>query len=397
MSVQGGKVPARLSGRRPLSPARSPLPSPPFPARRPLLFSPATSLFFYAYKFASTTALLALSAWVTSTAAAQGSVLGQLLGAVVLALFWQQCGWLAHDFGHHQVFKSRFLNDCGILLVGNLYQGFSNEWWKNKHNTHHAVPNLLESAEGALDGDPDIDTLPFLAWSSAMLRKAVARAGSGTVPLALRYQAVIYFPILFFARLTWALQSAQFVYRFNLGMFDNNEGAVREKMAKQAGAAKPQGLKYEAAEKALIAAHYAGCAALCLGCTSSLAMGLAHFALAQTLCGLLLAVAFGVGHNGMAVFEPATRPAYGELQVATTRNVDNDALGLTGWFMGGLHVQIEHHLYPAVPRHNLEAIRPRVQALCKKHGVPYHSTSLLQGTVEVLAHLDHVVKDFPAN
>jgi fatty acid desaturase len=129
----------------------------------------------------------------------------------------------------------------------------------------------------------------------------------------------------------------------------------------------------------------------------SLAMGLAHFALAQTLCGLLLAVAFGVGHNGMAVFEPATRPAYGELQVATTRNVDNDALGLTGWFMGGLHVQIEHHLYPAVPRHNLEAIRPRVQALCKKHGVPYHSTSLLQGTVEVLAHLDHVVKDFPAN
>lgn len=26
-----------------------------------------------------------------------------LLGAVILAVFWQQCGWLAHDFLHHQV------------------------------------------------------------------------------------------------------------------------------------------------------------------------------------------------------------------------------------------------------------------------------------------------------
>ena len=155
-------------------------------------------------------------------------------------------------------------------------------------------------------------------------------------------------------------------------------------------------LKYETAEKALILAHYAGVGALCFGLTSSIGVGLAHLVLAQTVCGLLLAVAFGVGHNGMAVFDPATRPAYGELQVATTRNVDNDALGLTGWFMGGLHVQIEHHLYPSVPRHNLEAIRPRVEAMCKRHGVPYHSTTLLQGTVEVLTHLNDVVKDFPA-
>jgi fatty acid desaturase len=63
---------------------------------------------------------------------------------------------------------------------------------------------------------------------------------------------------------------------------------------------------------------------------------------------------------------------------------------------GGLHVQIEHHLYPAVPRHNLEAIRPRVEALCKKHGLPYHSTTLAQGTWEVQSHLQEVVKDFPA-
>lgn len=27
----------------------------------------------------------------------------RLLSATLVALFWQQCGWLAHDFLHHQV------------------------------------------------------------------------------------------------------------------------------------------------------------------------------------------------------------------------------------------------------------------------------------------------------
>jgi len=38
----------------------------------------------------------------------------------------------------------------------------------NKHNSHHAVPNLVQSVPGAADGDPDIDTMPFLAWSAQM-------------------------------------------------------------------------------------------------------------------------------------------------------------------------------------------------------------------------------------
>ena len=30
------------------------------------------------------------------------------------------------------------------------------------------------------------------------------------------------------------------------------------------------------------------------------------------------------------------------------------------WFMGGLNFQIEHHLFPMMPRHNLPVIKPRV-------------------------------------
>jgi fatty acid desaturase len=358
-----------------------PLPSP----------GPPPSLPYYLWKFVSTTAILVASVVVTRHFASQGSIGGQVLGSLLLALFWQQCGWLAHDFAHHQVFKSRALNDIAVLVVGNLYQGFSLEWWKNKHNTHHAIPNLLESSEGAHDGDPDIDTLPFLAWSVEMAAKA------GPPTALLRAQAFLYFPILLFARLTWALQSLSFVFRFEAGFFANSEGKVREKLAVATGAAKVQGLKYDMGEKSLLIAHYLGCAAVCLGSTSSLAMGLLHFALAQMACGILLAVAFGVGHNGMTIHSVTSRPGFARMQCETTRNVDNDALGLTGWFMGGLHLQVEHHLFINVPRHNLAAIKPRVEALCKKHGVPYHSTSLLQGTAEVLGCLAEVVKSFPAN
>lgn len=44
-----------------------------------------------------------------------------LLGAVMLAIFWQQCGWLAHDFLHHQVSYFRLINYvCGRKSM--LYQ-----------------------------------------------------------------------------------------------------------------------------------------------------------------------------------------------------------------------------------------------------------------------------------
>ena len=82
--------------------------------------------------------------------------------AFLLGLFWQQTGWLAHDFLHHQVFKQRWANNWVGLFLGNVAQGFSADWWKSKHNTHHAAPNELADG-GDRVVDPDIDTLPLLA------------------------------------------------------------------------------------------------------------------------------------------------------------------------------------------------------------------------------------------
>ena len=108
-------------------------------------------LTFYIYKLVSLLAILASSSFVLS----RGYFIGS---AILLGLFWQQCGWLAHDFAHHQVFQDRMLNNLFGIFIGNFLGGYSLTWWKGKHNVHHSLPNTWTV-------DTDINTLPYLAWS----------------------------------------------------------------------------------------------------------------------------------------------------------------------------------------------------------------------------------------
>lgn len=66
-----------------------------------------------------------------------------IMSAFVLGLCWQQLGWLTHEFCHHQPFQNRNINDIASIFFGNIAQGFSREWWKDKHNVHHAATNII--------------------------------------------------------------------------------------------------------------------------------------------------------------------------------------------------------------------------------------------------------------
>merc|ERR550514_1439242 len=98
----------------------------------------SSNLYYYLYKVLSNFALLGAAIYC---AVKYDSLMIQLFGATLLGLFWQQSGWLAHDFLHHQVFSKRKHGDLAGVYWGNLMQGYSMQWWKNKHNGHHAVPN----------------------------------------------------------------------------------------------------------------------------------------------------------------------------------------------------------------------------------------------------------------
>jgi len=47
-----------------------------------------------------------------------------------------------------------------------------------------------------------------------------------------------------------------------------------------------------------------------------------------------------------------------------------------------------------MPRHNLPKTHSLVKSFCKEWGVVYHETDLVDGTIEVLKHLQHVSDDF---
>ncbi|KAJ3026610.1 UNVERIFIED_CONTAM: hypothetical protein HDU68_005390 [Siphonaria sp. JEL0065] len=315
---------------------------------------------YYAYKIVSTFAICAASAALLILYG-QTSTLAVVAAGSLMALFWQQSGWLAHDFLHHQVFKNRFYGDLVGYIVGNVWQGFSVSWWKDKHCTHHSVPNIHGE-------DPDINTMPFLAWSEHALELFHNVKDADVARFFVAYQPALFFPILGVARLAWCTSSV----RFNLGdkVINKTQALV---------------------EKLTLAIHYVWLLALTFTFCTPL-RGLLFLTIAECGCGLLLAFVFTVNHNGMPVYsaEEAKKFDFYELQIITGRDVISNTF--SDWFTGGLNYQIEHHMFPTLPRHNFWMSQPLVEELCKKHNVTFHKTTLLGGTAEILGRLSQLSK-----
>ena len=72
----------------------------------------------------------------------------------------------------------------------------------------------------------------------------------------------------------------------------------------------------------------------------------------------------------------------------TSRNVRGG--WLTDTALGGLNYQIEHHLFPSMPRPNLRHARPLIKAFCAERGLPYAESSLLGSYAQALRYLNQV-------
>jgi hypothetical protein len=128
----------------------------------------------------------------------------------------------------------------------------------------------------AADGDPDIDTMPILAWS---LKMAESAKDSAFGRFMIQWQAVFYFPVLLFARLAWAHQSWVFVF-----------GGMGQWSVKNAKLDQSK-MQYPTLERIAMVGHY-----LCLFAIlyqMSLLNALIYFLVAQTSCGLFLQKSFG--------------------------------------------------------------------------------------------------------
>ncbi|KAL4117785.1 hypothetical protein PRIC2_011768 [Phytophthora ramorum] len=94
----------------------------------------------------------------------------------------------------------------------------------------------------------------------------------------------------------------------------------------------------------------------------------------------------------MSVYEREEKPDFWQLQVTTTRNITPGFF--MDWFCSGLNYQIEHHLFPMMPRHNLQKVNPLVKSLCKQYDVRFHETGFYTGLVKVVDELAEISKEF---
>uniref|UniRef100_A0A0D3BNV8 Cytochrome b5 heme-binding domain-containing protein n=1 Tax=Brassica oleracea var. oleracea TaxID=109376 RepID=A0A0D3BNV8_BRAOL len=94
-------------------------------------------------------------------------------------------------------------------------------------------------------------------------------------------------------------------------------------------------------------------------------------------------VQFCLNHFAADVYTgPPNGNDWFEKQTAGT--LDISCRSYMDWFFGGLQFQLEHHLFPRLPRCHLRGVSPVVQELCKKHNLPYRSLSWWEANVWTL-------------
>jgi len=137
-------------------------------------------------------------------------------------------------------------------------------------------------------------------------------------------------------------------------------------------------------ERLLLAVHataYVGGLLLVMSPVKALAFAAVH----QAAFGFYMGCSFAPNHKGMPTIPADMQVDYLRRQVLTSRNVRGGVL--TDLLLGGLNYQIEHHLFPNMPRPSLRQARTLVRDFCAEHDVTYTETSLFGSYAAALRHL----------
>ncbi len=108
----------------------------------------------------------------------------------------------------------------------------------------------------------------------------------------------------------------------------------------------------------------------------------------HALFGIYMGLIFSPNHLGMPILSPENGLDYIHEQISTTRNITPGIFN--NIFYGGLNYQIEHHLFPTMPRTNLKKARVLVQEFCRENAITYDETGTLQAFKEILQQLGEV-------
>ncbi|MDQ4070377.1 MAG: acyl-CoA desaturase [Actinomycetota bacterium] len=269
----------------------------------------------------------------------------QLLVAAFFGFLSAHTAFLCHDAGHRQIFRSPRLNDALGLFHGDLLLGMSYGWWVEKHNRHHTHPNQLGK-------DPDISIkalafTPEQAKSKESVYRSITRHQDRLLPLLLMCEGV----------------------HIHLAGF--REIFVR------------RGRRWpvEAAFDLVHVVVYLTVLFSVLEPGRALAFIVVH----KALTGLYLGCVFAPNHKGMPVLDEHEQAEFLYRQTVTSRNLRWPRLA--DGLLAGVNFQIEHHLFPSMPRNNLRRAQPIVRTFCQQRGYPYKESAIGEMLGEIRGNL----------
>ncbi|MCG2622009.1 acyl-CoA desaturase [Arthrobacter sp. I2-34] len=273
----------------------------------------------------------------------------QLLIAGVLGVLFTQLAFLAHEAAHRQVFESGPANDRAGRFLANAVVGISYQWWTNKHNRHHANPNTVGK-------DPDIeqDTISFQADQ--------AQARTGIMAWMTRRQGYLFFPLLLLEGLNLHATSLRSLFA---------RGQVK-------------GRKRELAMVISRLVLYVAVIFYFL----PVGMAFAFIGVQLAVFGVYMGASFAPNHKGMPLIPQGAKVDFLSRQVLTSRNITGGRF--VNALMGGLNYQVEHHLFPSMPRPNLARASEIVRDYCAAHKITYTETTLPKSYGIVVRYLNKV-------
>ncbi|NWY64394.1 FADS2 desaturase, partial [Erithacus rubecula] len=259
-----------------------------------------------------------------------------LILACILTTSQAQAGWLQHDFGHLSVFKKSCWNHIVHKFVIGHLKGASANWWNHRHFQHHAKPNIFKK-------DPDVNMLHIFVLGD-------------TQPVEYGKKKLKYLPYnhqheYFFLRFSPFLILRSHILLISLWSWLDPPRAPPSSLTTCRG----NPVHATSLKSSWKTYHNQP----------------SHWFVWVTQ----------MNHIPMEIDSEKHRDWLSS-QMAATCNIEQSFFN--DWFTGHLNFQIEHHLFPTMPRHNFWKVKPLVKSLCAKYGVQYEEKPLGKAFVDIV-------------
>ncbi|XP_012499341.1 PREDICTED: fatty acid desaturase 2-like protein FADS2P1 [Propithecus coquereli] len=266
----------------------------------------------------------------------------------LLIISQAQSGFLQHDAGHLSIFKKSKWNHLLHKFLMCHLKGLSGNWWNDRHSQHHVKTNVYPK-------DPDINMGPLFLLGDLQ----PVKYGKKKIKYIDYKKQHLYFYMVGLPLLMPAYFNAKSMEMMYL---------------------RKDWVCFSLQDIAWVSSFYIR-HFITFGPFYGIFGTLLLIYLVKFLESPWITYVTQMSHIPMKMSIEENQD-WLSTQVSATCNIEQSFFN--DWFTGHLNFQIEHHLFPTMPRHNYHKVAPLVRSLCAKHGLQYVNKPMLKAFGDIV-------------